>query len=262
MNVATAVVSANATAQYNCLAWTLGITTSWIWPWSTADVTKVEFDAFYHSHGFVPASSGPIAVLGLNLNVMTHASITGPGHGPRWESKCGAWLRLQHGLAEMEGGTLYGDVLGFFSRSPTSSIDALGAVARIGSMKAEKLSKADLKFLKARVQQVDPELSVRFEDAYGKWKEACSHPLIVISSNPVSRTQTPAFLELVSLGPEILPLLMEKLTDPDEFFALQAVDRLLRPGFAVSRKPDDPAALLGEQGRALETLKQWIRTQK
>jgi hypothetical protein len=38
-------------------------------------------------------------------------------------------------------------------------------------------------------------------------------------------------LELITLGPEILPLLMGKLTDPDEFFALVAVDRLARPNF-------------------------------
>jgi hypothetical protein len=262
MNVATVVVSANATTQYNCLAWTLGITTSWIWPWSAPNVTKVEFDAFYQSHGFTPAGAGPIAVFGLNLHAMTHASISGPGRGPRWESKCGAWLRIRHGLAEMEGGTLYGDVVGFYSLSMAGTLEPQEALAKIGSMKTGKLSKAELTFLKTRVQQVSPELRKRFAEAYRNWREACDHPLIVISSNPVTRTQTPEFLELISLGAEILPLLMEKLADPDEFFALQAVDRLLRPGFIVSPQPDDPAVLLGEQGRALETLKQWIRTQK
>jgi hypothetical protein len=101
----------------------------------------------------------------------------------------------------------------------------------------------------------------RFEKAYQNWKEAGSHPFIVISSNPASRTQTPAFLELISLGPAIMPLLMEKLTNPEEFFALQVADRLLRPEFVVSLDLDDPAILLGEQGRAIETVKQWIRTE-
>ncbi len=62
--------------------------------------------------------------------------------------------------------------------------------------------------------------------AYAAWKAAWSHPLIVVSSAPAARAQTVEFLELITLGPEILPLLMEKLTDPDEFFALVAVDRL------------------------------------
>jgi hypothetical protein len=30
----------------------------------------------------------------------------GPGHGPRWESKCSGWLRIQHGLVKMGGGSL------------------------------------------------------------------------------------------------------------------------------------------------------------
>jgi hypothetical protein len=127
-------------------------------------------------------------------------------------------------------------------------------------MKADKLSKADLKFLKSRVQQVSPALKARFERAYRTWKETWDDPLIALSSSSTSRTQTPTFIELVSLGPEILPLLMEKLTIPDEFFALEAVDRL-RPQFIITRQPDDPAVLLGEQGRAIETVKQWIRTE-
>src|SRR5690242_18368519 len=114
-------------------------------------------------------------------------------------------------------------------------------------MGPEKLSKADMKFVHDRAGQVPADLRERFERAYAAWKQAISHPLIAISSDPASRTHTPAFLELVSLGPAVLPLLMEKLTDPDEFFALQAVDRLARPEFVVRREPDDPAALLGEQ---------------
>lgn len=131
----------------------------------------------------------------------------------------------------------------------------------VRTMKTEKISRADLKFIKARVELVDTELRERFNKAYRAWKEAWNHPLIVISSNPASRTQAPAFLELIALGPGILPLLMEKLTEPEEFFALMAVDRLLRPEFVIARAPDDPAALFGGQGRAIETVKQWIRTE-
>jgi hypothetical protein len=261
MTVTAVVVTGNATTRYNCLAWTLGITTSWIWPWGPRYPTKAELDAFYRSYGFIPAGSGPIAVFGLNLGSMTHASISGAGHGPRWESKCGAWLRIQHGLAEMEGGVFYGNVLGFYSSSGGAAVETPEAIETSRTMRTEKLTKSDLKFLQTRVQQVPPDLKDRFAKTYQAWKEAINHPLIVASSNPGARAQTPAFLELIALGPEILPLLMEKLTDPDEFFALQAVDRLSRPEFVVSREPNDPAILLGEQGRAIETVKQWIRTE-
>lgn len=259
MNVSAVVVTDNPTPRYNCLAWTLGITTYWLWPWVQSTVTKADFDALYRGNGFTPSGSGPIAVFGLSPQAMTHGSISGPRHGHRWESKCGAWIRIQHGLAEMEGGVLYGDVLGFYSPA-SGSPDPQQVSERLTAMKPDKLSKADLKFIKDRVEQLSPVLRERFEKSYAKWKEAWNHPLLAVSSNPATRTQTPSFLELIALGPAILPLLMDKLARPDDFFALQAVDRLLRPQFIVSREPGDPAALLGDQGRAVETVKQWIRT--
>lgn len=261
MNAAAAVVTDEATNRYNCIAWTLGITTSWVWPWLSRSVTKAEFDTFYSSNGFVPSGSGPVAVFGLTVNDMKHGSIAGRGHGPRWESKCGVWLRIQHGLGEMEGGSLYGNVLGFYSRTAAKIASLPDPAVRMRAMRTEKISKTDLEFIEARAELLPPELRTRFERAYAGWKEAINHPLIAISSDPASRTHTPAFLELVSLGPAVLPLLMEKLTHPDEFFALQAVDRLARPEFVVSHAADDPLALLGEQGRAVETVKQWVRTE-
>ena len=115
MNVDSVVVTDEATSRYNCLSWTLGITTSWTWPWGSRNATKGEFAALYRDYGYAPSSSGPIAAFGINANSMTHGSISGDGHGPRWESKCGAWLRIQHGLAEMEGGNTYGNVQGYYS---------------------------------------------------------------------------------------------------------------------------------------------------
>lgn len=194
-------------------------------------------------------------MFGTSTDAMKHGGISGAEHGPRWESKCGAWLRLEHGLAEMEGGALYGNVLGFYARAD----DREAAAGKGTAIKMEKLSKTDLKFLKTRAEQVDPTLRERFEQSYRKWQEDWEHPLIAVSSDPATRAQPPAFLELIALGRDILPLLMERLTDAEEFFALQAVDRLLRPEFVVRHDPAEPGALLGEQGRALATVKQWIK---
>jgi hypothetical protein len=258
MDAAAVVVTDEPTLRYNCLAWSLGIQTSWIWPWGLAAVSKAEFDVLYASFGFLPVSSGSVAAFGLGPDNMQHACVSGPGHGPRWESKCGAWVRLQHGLAEMEGGVLYGSVVGFYARSEDAG---QGQAGRLATMKTQTLSKADLKFLRERVQRVNPETRQRFDAAYRAWKEACEHPFILASSSPHARTQTPTFLELLALGTDIVPLLMEKLTHPDEFFALLAVDRLIRPEFVISHEPGDPAVVLGEQGRVIETVKQWIRTE-
>jgi hypothetical protein len=108
---------------------------------------------------------------------------------------------------------------------------------------------------------VDKQLKERFDKAYAAWKATWSHPLIAVSSAPAARAQTAEFQELISLGPDILPLLMEKLTDLDEFFALLAVDRLARPELHAARELDDEAVLLGEQGRAIETVQRWIASE-
>jgi hypothetical protein len=81
----------------------------------------------------------------------------------------------------------------------------------------------------------------------------------VVSSAPAARAQNIEFVELISLGPAIVPLLMDKLTGPEEFFALVAVDRLASPELVVRYEPDDEAALLGEQGRAIETVQRWVQ---
>lgn len=113
-------------------------------------------------------------------------------------------------------------------------------------------------YVRTRATQVDKQLKEQFDKAYAAWKATWSHPLIAISSAPADRTRTTEYQELISLGPGILPLLMEKLTDPDEFFALTAVDRLARSELRVVRELDDEAVFLGEQGRAIETVQRWI----
>jgi hypothetical protein len=260
MAVANVVVTDEPTEQYNCLAWTLGITTSWIWPWGSSSVTKSQFDALYRSYGFSPATAGPIAAFGLSQAAMQHGSISGPGHGPRWESKAGKWLRIQHGLAEMEGGTVYGDVRGFYSRSNFRAAEP--ADAKLAKMVSDQtmltLTAEQQDLVRARAASVDRRVRDPFDAAYAAWRDTWSHPLVIVSSAPIDRSQSLQFLELVALGPDILPLLMEKLLDPTEFFALVAVDRLLPAALVVVRELDDDVVLQGEQGRAVETVQRWI----
>jgi hypothetical protein len=90
MNVNAVVVSGEATPVYNCIAWTVGSTSAWLWPGSSL----ADFDTFYRGYGFARASDGPIAAWGHSTSNMTHGSISGSGHGPRWESKCGQDLRI------------------------------------------------------------------------------------------------------------------------------------------------------------------------
>jgi hypothetical protein len=255
LNVDAVVVTDEQTRRYNCLAWTLGITTSWVWPWGSRNATKSEFDALYRSHGFNPAAAGEIAAFGLNLNSMTHGSISGPGHGPRWESKCGAWLRIQHGLGELEGGSFYGNVLGFYTHRALLKAALAGEGATIQPMKLEE---SEAEAIKQKASAVSKDVTERFNIAYKAWVETWEHPLVIVSSNPSDRAQSTQFLELIALGPQIIPLLIERLATSDEFFTLQAIDRLLPASHLVSLELEDPRILGGEQERAAATVRRWL----
>src|SRR6266571_6659944 len=118
LNVDAAVVTGEVSQVYNCISWTVGVTDRWLWPGSSI----ANFDTFYRGFGLVRASDGPIAAWGHSASNMTHGSISGPGHGPRWESKCGGDLRIQHGLNELAGAS-YGRVLAFYRRNPLLRAD-------------------------------------------------------------------------------------------------------------------------------------------
>ncbi len=254
MNVDAVLVTAEATPTYNCLAWTLGITNSWVWPWGGRNATKAEFDALYRGYGFTPSTSGTIAAWGIALNSMTHGSLFSYPFN-KWESKCGAWARIIHSLPEMEG-TTYGSVQYYFSKR--TAFQTIMDDMNSEFSEKNRLSEFELEVLQKEIQKLPSTVVAEFETKYDRWKKTWQHPLIAVSSNPGDRANSIEFLELVSMGKAILPLLINKLKNPEEFFALQAVDRLLPGTIQISRDFDDDLNLLGEQGRALETVKLWV----
>ncbi len=106
------IVTDNVTAVYNCIAWTVKITSSWIWPGDNI----MDFDAFYNQHGFFRSEFAPgsIAAWGGNSSQMTHGSVLAdPGTAElKWESKCGSDLRILHKRDELEC-EIYGEILFF-----------------------------------------------------------------------------------------------------------------------------------------------------
>lgn len=67
---------------------------------------------------------------------------------------------------------------------------------------------------------------------------------------------------LIALGPAILPLVIEKLTDPESFLALQLYDVIqLNERLLVQYGPDDERILEGEQGRARRVVQAWFANQ-
>jgi hypothetical protein len=61
------------------------------------------------------------------------------------------------------------------------------------------------------------------------------------------------------MGPAILPLVVEKLADPENFLALQLYDAI-QPDehLIVQYGPEDERIVEGEQGRARRVVQTWL----
>jgi hypothetical protein len=65
-----------------------------------------------------------------------------------------------------------------------------------------------------------------------------------------------------ALGPQILPLVIEALADPEHFLALQLYDAIQpNPQLIVQFEPEDERILEGEQGRARRVVQAWFANQ-
>ena len=256
LNVNQAVVTDEAIPTYNCIAWTVGITNRWLWPGSSL----AHFDTFYRGFGFVRLGNGPIAVWGHSRSGMTHGSISGLGHGPRWESKCGGDLRIQHGLNELTG-SLYGRVLAFYSKSRTLSAPLTAIAEDVMKEKNAKsyLSAAQKQLLHKQQAEIPAGVRTAFDTAFNAWKDSWFRGGLAVSSDPHTRAVGREFDALIALGPVILPLLIEKLADPENFLALQLYDALQSDEhLLVQYESDDERIIEGEQGRARRVVQAWF----
>lgn len=107
--------------QYNCIAWSLGITDYWVWPGKTVR----EFDALYARHGFKRAATRnlkhePGVVKVALYGLLDDAGNLGATHAARqeadgtWTSKLGGAARIRHLTAEAVSGPGYGDPIAVY----------------------------------------------------------------------------------------------------------------------------------------------------
>jgi hypothetical protein len=259
LDVNRVVVTGEVSTVYNCISWTVGVTNRWLWPGNSL----ANFDTFYRGFGFVRAGDGTIAAWGLSASNMTHGSVTGPGHGPRWESKCGSDLRIQHGLGELVSSS-YGHVVAFYRRSRTLLPVYEAALEDVMKEKAARsyMSAAQRRTLNEERERIPKKVRTAFEEAFAAWKSTWFSGGLAISSNPHTRAVGKEYDALIALGPAILPLVVEKLADPENFLALQLYDAV-QPNekLLVQFEPDDERILEGEQGRAQRVVQAWFANQ-
>jgi hypothetical protein len=108
--------------------------------------------------------------------------------------------------------------------------------------------------LDSEIAQLPADLRARFDERYRDWRKTWERPDILVSSNSGVVRNSEEFRALASLGPQILPLIVDKLLQPDEFFALQLYDVLQdRPEWREDEHRDQ-----GEQRRTLATARRWL----
>src|SRR3954471_23436720 len=88
------------------------------------------------------------------------------------------------------------------------------------------LTAAQKKQLREQRSRIPRQVQNAFDAAFNAWKATWFRGGLAISSNPHTRTVGEEFDSLVQLGPEILPLVIEALADPENFLALQVYDAI------------------------------------
>lgn len=113
-------VTGPKTPTYNCIAWSIGSTSKWVWDDVDAAGNKngtveySDFDAFYGARGLTPVigktPANPLIALYGTSSEPKHAALkTGAACGS-FESKLGANVRIAHSPVDLEGGSSYGDI--------------------------------------------------------------------------------------------------------------------------------------------------------
>jgi len=169
-------------------------------------------------------------------------------------------LRIQHGLNELTGG-LYGRVLAFYSKGRT--LPAPFAALSEDGMKEKHaksyLSATQKQLLHKQQAEIPARVRTAFDTAFSAWKDSWFSGGLAISSDPHTRAVGREFDALIALGPTILPLLIEKIADPDNFFGLQLYDAMQSDeNLLVQYEPDDERIVEGEQGRARRVVQVWF----
>jgi len=242
-------VLGNATPVYNCLAWALGYTDRWVWPWGSNEPLLSVFNSWIAGHGYVvgtpaaAASYGPLGYVGHISRFWVD----------RPSSKLGAYLLITHTWAGISGGT-YGGIRQYYRRTAAVEADSVialddsempsqpRALAPLTKAEADRLAK-----LSAKVSAADRKA---FADAWAAWLASLDDPRVMLDSTFGQPRRNLEFARLVTAARAAVPLLVEKLLDPREPRAIVVAEYVLPPELIVTFDPDDPAVLEGEQFRA------------
>ena len=193
----------------------------------------------------------------LSSGKVTHGSkdYTGVsvGVGGLWESKLGPTERITHGRTGLTS-TGYGSIVG--TLGPGFNVTAFERCAMVMN---DPLPAYGLERLTERLQAVPPDLREAFERHFASWKQTWFAGAASRSSDSNACATGEAFEALLAMGPAILPLVVERLQEEENFVALVLYDRLQSdPDLKITYEESDPRAIEGEQSRSQRTIRKWL----
>jgi hypothetical protein len=214
----------NYTRTYNCLAYALGITYSWVWPWGEDCPTLSQLNTYMESQGYVSVEqyqSNCIVAYGFSRSEITHFSKVVAG---TVTAKCGAWELMEHNEYDAyfaNGG--YGSPQAFYveSLSTTASVNmnvASNAQIRTPSISADSyLSELDTNIIQ-QVEDVLNQLSV--------------NPNGLINSYDLVYNNIEAYKAVKDLGNESIPYILNYVIESNdnglfEAFLIASVGEML-----------------------------------
>lgn len=239
------------TLRYNDIAASLGLHDRWINPLYPIQKNKW----LYQSCGCREVEkTSPTA----NIDVWCdsdgrHAHVSRYCGGSRWESKLGESYRITHGRDELAKGP-YGEKAFSFTQ-PSELGDIMKEQANV------QIDATEIAIIKKQAAQVVEDVQKRFTQHYDAWQYSLTSFPFTYCSDTSDYRFANGFDSLVQMGEQILPLVIEKLLEVEEYKALVLYDELQKnTGHTIVYTPDDPITVYveGEQQRAKRTIKKWL----
>lgn len=227
-----AIQSAPYDYDYNCISWSGGITSNWIWPpsslstYNCGNANLLEcFDNYYKNNPIrypgawnytrTDATAANAAVdLWKTVSAYTHASITKPGnsnpHGYDWESKPGSFDRTLHPRNALQNASWYGSVSNYYKWNGTYAYilfpinttsfktDADAVNAGVAVFDKGVLSNGSQNKLRSMVSRADASFVSQFEDLYNAWDKTKAANASL--SDPSMYCRNPEFERLADLS--------------------------------------------------------------
>lgn len=151
---------------------------------------------------------------------MTHASRLDNGE---WSSKLGGWIQTIHPRTGLEG-KFYGDIVLHFKVGP-------GGKHIPGPLYSQDNVLASSTRVSAVIEQLAtsfPKASKGFERRWEAWVASWSLPTKIMNQSESTFTSGPEWEALVNMGPDILPMVVDKLKDKSNVFGCYLCESLTR----------------------------------